>query len=78
VRPYTNTYGGHETHEHGLARHCVTRIALGTWRMSGRPDWLEQHASQPSRLLWEAGMDVHDDCGNEGSHGVGAQQRASG
>jgi hypothetical protein len=41
--------------------------ALRTWRMSDQPDWMGQRACQPAQLLWAGGMDVHDDCGNEGS-----------
>ena len=35
--------------------------------MSDQPDWMGQRACQPAQLLWAGGMDVHDDCGNEGS-----------
>jgi hypothetical protein len=42
--------------------------------MSDQPDWMGLRACQPAQLLLAGGMDVHDDCGNEGSHGVGVQQ----
>jgi hypothetical protein len=43
--------------------------------MFDQPDWMGLRACQPAQLLSAGGMDVHDDCGNEGSHGVGVQQQ---